>query len=104
MAIDLGSLSLKELKALYTQVSREIEGFVERKKRDAVREIEEVAKSHGFSLGELVDTKTTRKRAAAKPKYANPANKSETWTGRGRRPRWVEAALKSGKTLEDLSI
>jgi DNA-binding protein H-NS len=104
MAIDLSGLSLKELKALHAQVAREIDGFVERKKRDAVKELEDVAKSLGYSLEELVGTKPTRKRAPAKPKYANPANKSETWTGRGRRPRWVEAALKAGKSLDDLAI
>jgi DNA-binding protein H-NS len=104
MAIDLGNMSLKELKALHTQVAREIEGFVERKKREAVKELEGVAKSLGYSLDELVSAKPTRKRAPAKPKYANPANKSDTWTGRGRRPRWVEAALKSGKSLDDLAI
>lgn len=38
------------------------------------------------------------------PKYRNPANKSETWTGRGRQPKWVAAALKSGKKIEDLAI
>lgn len=104
MAIELGNLSLKELKALHAQVAREIEGFVERKKLEAVKALEDVAKSHGYSLGELLGTKAGRKRAPAKPKYANPANKSETWTGRGRRPRWVEAALKSGKSLDDLAI
>lgn len=39
-----------------------------------------------------------------KPKYRNPSNKSETWTGRGRQPLWVVAALKSGKKLNDFVI
>jgi DNA-binding protein H-NS len=104
MAIDLGNMSLKELKTLYSQVAREIEGFVERKKREAVKELEDLAKSHGYSLDELLGAKPSRKRAPAKPKYANPANSAETWTGRGRRPRWVEAALKAGKSLDDLAI
>jgi DNA-binding protein H-NS len=38
------------------------------------------------------------------PKYRNPDNPSETWAGRGLRPRWLAAALKSGKKLEDLAI
>jgi DNA-binding protein H-NS len=29
---------------------------------------------------------------------------SDTWTGRGRKPKWVEALLESGKTLEDIEI
>ncbi len=104
MAIELGTLSLKDLKALHARVAREIEGFAERKKLEAVKALEDVARSHGFSLDQLVGVKSGRKRSPAKPKYANPANKSETWTGRGRRPRWAEEALKSGKSLDDLAI
>jgi len=104
MTIDLQNMSLKEWKALQTQVAREIEGFVERKKREAVKELDELAKSLGYSLEELVGANPARKRTPARAKYANPANRSETWTGRGRRPRWVEAALKSGKSLDDLAI
>ena len=43
-------------------------------------------------------------RAKVKPKYRNPANKSETWTGRGKRPRWFNAALAAGKKEKDLLI
>lgn len=39
-----------------------------------------------------------------KPKYRNPANKAETWTGRGRQPLWLGAALKSGKKRDDFLI
>jgi DNA-binding protein H-NS len=38
------------------------------------------------------------------PKYRNPADPSETWAGRGKKPRWVVAALKKGKHLEDFRI
>jgi DNA-binding protein H-NS len=43
-------------------------------------------------------------RGAVAPKYRNPENPSETWAGRGLKPRWLEAALKSGKKLEDFGI
>ena len=104
MPIDLEKMSLKELKALQTQVTRHIADFEERRKREARKELEDKARDLGFSLEEIVGAKPSRKRAPAKAKYANPANKSETWSGRGRRPRWVETALKSGKKLEDLAI
>lgn len=39
-----------------------------------------------------------------KPKYRNPADRSETWSGRGLRPRWLVAAMKGGKKLEDLAV
>jgi DNA-binding protein H-NS len=38
------------------------------------------------------------------PKYRNPDNAGETWTGRGRQPRWVRAALAEGRTLADLAV
>jgi DNA-binding protein H-NS len=43
-------------------------------------------------------------RGSVAPKYRNPENPSETWAGRGLKPRWLAAALKSGKKLEDFSI
>ena len=38
------------------------------------------------------------------PKYRNPANKTETWAGRGREPKWFSAAIKAGKKPEQLAI
>ena len=38
------------------------------------------------------------------PKYRNPAEPSETWTGRGKQPRWLTAQLRSGKQLDDFRI
>ena len=38
------------------------------------------------------------------PKYRNPENPAETWAGRGLKPRWLTAAIKSGKKLEDFAI
>jgi DNA-binding protein H-NS len=38
------------------------------------------------------------------PKYCNPENPLETWAGRGLKPRWLVAAIRSGKSLEDFAI
>ena len=43
-------------------------------------------------------------RGPVAPKYRNPANPGETWAGRGLKPRWLAAALKSGKKLEAFSV
>ncbi len=40
----------------------------------------------------------------AGPRYGNPENPAETWSGKGKRPSWVEAALAEGKSLESLEI
>jgi DNA-binding protein H-NS len=38
------------------------------------------------------------------PLYRNPKNRTETWAGRGNRPRWLVAALKGGRKLEAFTI
>jgi len=39
-----------------------------------------------------------------KPKYRNPKRPSETWSGRGKKPRWLRAQLRPGKKLDDFLI
>ena len=38
------------------------------------------------------------------PRFYNPDNPSEKWSGRGLRPRWMVAALAAGRTLEDMVL
>ena len=38
------------------------------------------------------------------PKYRNPENPAETWSGRGLKPRWMAGAIKGGKKLDDFAI
>ncbi len=104
MNIDLNSLSLKELKELQSSVNKAVNGFEDRKRKEALSQVEEAARALGFTLSELTGTAVPRKRSPAVPKYANPANKSETWSGRGRKPRWFAAALKAGKKPEQMAI
>lgn len=102
--IDLDSMTLKELKSLQTQVAKAIATYEDRRKRDALAELEERARELGFSLSELTGSAATKRRAAAAPKYANPDNPSDTWSGRGRKPRWFEAAIKAGKPADSMAI
>mgnify|MGYP001810292747 CR=1 FL=1 len=104
MAINLNEMSLKELKDLHGQVAKAISSFEDRKKKEALAELEEKARELGFSLSELTGTAAPRKRAPASAKYANPADSSDTWSGRGRKPRWFDAAIKAGKKPEDMAI
>lgn len=104
MAIKLDKLSLEELKSLQKDVAAAIASFEKRRKADALEAVMAAAKSHGFALDELVGGKVAKARKPAKPKYAHPENSSVTWTGRGRKPKWVVEALASGKSLDDLAI
>lgn len=105
MNIDLLSLSLKELKELQSQVAKTIANFEDRKKLEARSELEARARELGFSLSDLAAVAAVgRKRGVAAPKYKNPANPSDTWTGRGRKPRWFAEALKAGKSADSMAI
>ena len=102
--MDLNSLSLKELKDLQSQVAKAISGFEDRRKKELIAELDEIAKAKGFSLAELTGSAPTRKRSPSVAKYANPANASDTWSGRGRKPRWFSEALAKGKKPEAMAI
>ena len=104
--MDLNNLSLSELKNLHSDVTKAINDYEDRKKKEARAELEAKAKEMGFSLAELLGTAApeARKRRTAVAKYAHPENSSLTWTGRGRKPKWVSEALAAGKSLSDLAI
>lgn len=105
MTIELETLSLQELRELKARVERAITSFEDRKKKEAMAELEARAREMGFSLAEL--TGGARKRRSSGPvaaKFANPADPTQTWSGRGRRPKWVTEALSEGRKLSDLAI
>ncbi len=102
--LDIDKMSLKELQELRAKVERAIISFEERKRREAIAAVEAAAREHGFSLNELTTSKAGRRGGKVVPKYANPDDATQTWTGRGRRPHWVQEALGNGKSLEDLAI
>ncbi len=104
MDINLQEMSLKDLKDLHAQVTRAIATFEDRRKKAVMLALDEKAREMGFSLSELLGQTPTRKRTPAVPKYANPANKAETWSGRGRKPHWFAAVLKSGKSPDSMAI
>jgi DNA-binding protein H-NS len=100
--MNLKSMSIDNLSKLREQVEAALSTKVMEERR-AVQ----------AQLGKLERLATSGSRARAgrggprgvvAPKYRNPDNPSETWAGRGLKPRWLAAALKSGKKLEDFSI
>lgn len=103
MDYDFDKMTLKEMRDLRTKLDRAINSYQERKRRQALAAIEEAAREHGFNLAELTGTKTRRSGTVA-PKYANPEDPTLTWTGRGRKPKWVQENLDKGKELDDLLI
>jgi DNA-binding protein H-NS len=102
--MNVNDLSLKELKDLQSQIARAIGSYEDRRKKQALAELEEVARAKGFSLAELTGATPGRKTSLSAPKYANPANHADTWSGRGRKPRWFIEAMAAGRKPEDLAV
>lgn len=103
MPLDFDKMSLKEMRDLRAKLERAINSYEDRKRREALAAVEDAARQHGFNLAELTGAKTRRAGTVA-PKYANPDDPTVTWTGRGRKPRWITEYLAKGKSLEDLAI
>jgi DNA-binding protein H-NS len=117
--MDLNALSTRELDSLITQAKKRKTTLQKRKPIATVRaKLRAAAKAEGYTLEELFvgkpakATRAPRKASKTKgrklgkvaPKYRNPAKPSETWTGRGKQPRWMAALTKKGKKPEDFLI
>lgn len=111
MAIDLKTLSPKELQALIANASAQMHEAHAAQIQAVRQKIEALLSHSGLSLEDIYPTRRKKgagKKAAAGPvaaKYRNPADPSQTWSGRGRQPAWFAAALKRrGVTEESLLI
>lgn len=105
MAINLEKMSRKELLELRDQIDRALENAEAREREEALKAAEQAVAAYGFSLSDLtVKAPRSGKSGKAKAKYRNPADTSQTWTGRGRKPKWVHEALKAGADITDLEI
>ena len=105
MGIKLDNMSRKDLIDLRDKVDAALKEAEVRERRDALEAAEKAAAKFGFSLSELAGgANRSTKGTKAKPKYRNPAEPEQTWTGRGRKPQWVHDALKAGADISDLEI
>ena len=113
--MDYENMSRKELMQLRANIDKAIASVGDRDRRNALRAAEEAAREHGFSLNELTplvgEGRGRGRRAggaaagpANAPRYRNPENSEQTWSGRGRRPRWVHEAEAAGRSLPDMEI
>ncbi|MEZ5465544.1 MAG: H-NS histone family protein [Lysobacteraceae bacterium] len=108
MAVNIDKLGFSELEALAAQVEKQ-KTKLRRERRDNVRKkLIQLAKDEGYTIEELFGgrgAKTAgRKTGKVPPKYRNPADAAQTWSGRGKRPRWFVDAINKGKKEKDLLI
>ena len=101
--IDLAGYTLSELKGLQHDVGRAIKDRQQQDVQKAREQILAIAKEAGVSVEELLGNGKAKKADGKKveAKYQNPKDTSQTWTGRGRQPRWMAEAVANGKRPDD---
>lgn len=109
--MDISKLTTVELQALLKRIPKEINKRRQQEKSKLVDDITQIASKRGYSLRELIGSaprsakgKTARKRKPVAVKYRHPEQDDLTWTGRGRKPRWVSKWLDEGKALAALAV
>lgn len=107
MAIDLKSLNHNQLSDLIARAKARQEELAKERVSKLREKINALVKAEGVALDEVFGGRGARpgkgRGGKVKPKYRNPAT-GETWTGRGKRPRWFAAAMAAGKKEKDFLI
>jgi len=112
MKTDLKSMTRKELEKLKANIDKALAKLAEKDKKAALAAAEKAAAAHGFSLAEITGDAATRKtrkviagpKTVSAPKYVNPVNSDQTWTGKGRQPVWFKSAIANGTTPDAMEI
>jgi DNA-binding protein H-NS len=99
-AKNIENMSYAELAAMQVRIER-AKAERQNAERAALRQkMNAMAKEHGFELQELFGARRKGKGSVA-VKYRDPNNPANTWTGRGRTPRWMMAATRGGKAKKE---
>ncbi len=109
--IDLEAMSFDDLWSLHEQISQILSVRITSEKRELERRLEVLNRGRDVIGGKdekdaaqgNVNGRARRKYPRVLPKYRNPQT-SETWSGRGKQPRWLVAAIKTGRKMEDFEI
>ena len=103
MAKDLDRMSYKELQELELKLKKAKASAEDRSRSEVRTKVETLITNAGFRISDIFGGRGGKGRTVA-AKYANPDDPSETWTGRGRKPRWLAAKLKGGDRIEKYLI
>ena len=103
MARDLERMSYKDLQELELKIKKAKATVQDRSRTELRGRLESMAAAAGFKMSDLFGGRGGKGRKVA-AKYANPDDPAETWTGRGRKPRWLAAKLKDGDRIEKFLI
>jgi DNA-binding protein H-NS len=103
MAKELERMSLRELQEHEVKVRKALATAQDRNRADLRRKIESMVAEAGFRMTDIFAGRGGKGRTVA-AKYVNPDDPSETWTGRGRKPRWLTAKIQEGAKIEKFLI
>ncbi|HET7794082.1 MAG TPA: H-NS histone family protein [Rhizobacter sp.] len=100
--------SLQDLLAKRAALEQEIEATQKRERQDAISKVRALMSEYGLTVADLTSKSPASKAGVSKgskvaPKYRN-ADTGDTWSGRGLQPKWLKAALASGKKISDFAI
>lgn len=104
--MNLDTMTREALIDLRAQIDIQLEKREAQRKTDALKAVEMAAEKYGFSLEELTEVSNRRRGGLIKgvPKYVHPEDKTKTWTGKGRKPKWFDEALAAGITPDQMEI
>lgn len=111
-ASNLETLSVVELTDLYERIRPLLAKRIEQEKRkleSTLAKLNNDVALRSVPKRRLLSAngshpKSRRKYPPVLPKYRNPTDRSETWAGRGKQPRWLVSQLRAGKKIEDFLI
>ncbi|MDX2289044.1 MAG: H-NS histone family protein [Hyphomicrobiaceae bacterium] len=105
-SINIDKMSLKDLIAHKADVEQAITTARQRERQEILQKMEALAEESGFSINDLLGGKGRGKgkMSQSAARYVNPDNKTQTWTGRGRKPNWLVAKLNKGSKLDDFAL
>lgn len=105
--MDLSTLSVSQLRELAQQIPTEMKRREAEERNNILNEVRAFAKVRGYAIEELLGKENKAKAPTGnkvKVKYRHPENPGQEWTGRGRKPKWVEAWLANGGNLDNLLV
>jgi DNA-binding protein H-NS len=100
---DLKSMSVEELWSLYELVTAALARQINAETAKLEHRLRQLALGAVSHNGNKI-SHARRPYPQVYPKYRNPAEPSETWAGRGKKPRWLSAQLQLGKQIDDFLI
>jgi DNA-binding protein H-NS len=110
--MNLDVMSIDEMWQLHKEVIRILSVKLTSEKRELERRLAQLRREKkAMPQSETIDWQLRkdspdkrRKYPKVFPKYRNPSDPSETWSGRGKEPRWLTAALEAGHTIGEFVI